>query len=91
MKTALTILFIVIASGVYSQSANEEKQSSSLVVYGVDDCHYCYDSKILLDENKVDYIFYNVDLNAEKRREMVEGLKKAGISLKSLKMPVIKK
>ena len=91
MKYFLTLLFLFGSLFSFSQATPLPDTKIQLIVYGVDDCHYCHDSRALLDENKIEYIFFDVDKNIEKRQEMIQGLREAAIDLKNLNMPVVKK
>ena len=91
MKSLFLLLFLFTTALAFSQTETSTQQETQLIVYGIDDCHYCHDSRALLDKNKVEYIFYDVDKNIAKRKEMIEGLKAASVDLKNLNIPVIKK
>ena len=90
MKYFIAFLFFSIATLSYSQTV-EKTQQPQIIVYGVDDCHFCHDSRALLDKNNIKYIFHDVDIDVDKRNEMIQGLKSSSIDLKNLNMPVIKK
>ena len=91
MKYVLTILFLSTSLLSFSQSRRAPVAKPKLIVYGVDDCHYCHNTRALLDEKKIAYVFYDIDKNVEKRQEMIKELKAASIDLKNLNMPVLKK
>ncbi len=93
MRNTLFLFFLCGTLLGFSQTRRqpEQTQKSKLIVYGIDDCHYCHDTKVLLDKKKIEYIFYDVDKNIEKQQEMITGLKAASRNLKNLNMPVIKK
>lgn len=60
-----------------------------IIVYGSDTCHYCIDTKAYLKSKKIDFTYYDVDVNLLKQREMVIKLQKAGVSLDNLSLPVV--
>jgi glutaredoxin len=91
MKYVLTILFLSASLLSFSQSKRAPEGKPELIVYGVDDCHYCHDTRALLDKKKIPYVFYDIDKNVEKRQEMINELKAASMDLKNLNMPVVKK
>lgn len=94
----LTILFIITFSEVSFGQAEQNSLKDTLqeslkkmIVYGSDTCHYCLDTKAYLKERNVDFIYYDVDINLTKQREMLIKLQKAGISVDNLSLPVIHK
>jgi glutaredoxin 3 len=74
-----------------SDSLTTQKELKKLIVYGSDTCHYCLDTKAYLKKIKIDFIYYDVDVNLLRQREMVIKIKKAGLSLDNLSLPVIEK
>tara|TARA_R110002096_G_scaffold178357_1_gene355270 strand:+ start:1681 stop:2052 length:372 start_codon:yes stop_codon:yes gene_type:complete len=72
-----------------SKTAFEQKQSKKIIVYGSDTCHYCIDTKAYLKEKKIDFTYYDVDVNLLKQREMLIKLQKAGIPVDNLSLPVV--
>lgn len=72
-----------------SKTAFEQKQSKKVIVYGSDTCHYCIDTKAYLKEKKIDFTYYDVDVNLLKQREMLIKLQKAGIPVDNLSLPVV--
>jgi glutaredoxin len=97
----ITILFIIALGKVSfaqaessSLKADEliaQKNSKPIIVYGSDTCHYCIDTKSFLKENKIDFVYYDVDVNLTKQREMLIKMQKAGMSVDNLSLPVIHK
>jgi glutaredoxin len=65
--------------------------TKSIIVYGSDTCHYCVDTKQFLKDKKVDFMYYDVDVNQEKLQEMLRKLRKANIATSNLSLPVIDK
>lgn len=72
-----------------SKIAIEQKQSKKIIVYGSDTCHYCIDTKAYLKEKKIDFTYYDVDVNLLKQREMLIKLQKAGVPVDNLSLPVV--
>ncbi len=72
-----------------SKTAFEQKQSKKVIIYGSDTCHYCIDTKAYLKEKKIDFTYYDVDVNLLKQREMLIKLQKAGIPVDNLSLPVV--
>jgi len=68
-----------------------KKELKNIIIYGSDTCHYCLDTKAYLKERKIDFIYYDVDVNLVKQREMLIKMQKAGISTDNLSLPVIHK
>ncbi|WP_139957605.1 glutaredoxin family protein [Flavicella sediminum] len=87
----LVLAFTNISYGqvASSTSLTEKKETKKMIVYGSDTCHYCLDAKAYLKERKIDFIYYDVDLNLVKQREMLVKLQKAGISVDNLSLPVV--
>ena len=88
----LFLLISTISFGQVLESANDslatQKELKKMIVYGSDTCHYCIDTKAYLKEKNIDFIYYDVDINLVKQREMIIKLQKAGISLDNLSLPV---
>lgn len=70
-------------------SGTELKKSKKMIVYGSDTCHYCIDTKAYLKERNIDFIYYDVDVNLLKQREMLIKLQKAGVPVDNLSLPVV--
>lgn len=68
-----------------------QKTKKVILIYGSPDCHYCTDAKNLLIENKIDFIFYDIDTDKVALNEMLAKLKAAKISTSGLGIPVIDK
>jgi len=71
--------------------AKPEKTKKAIIIYGSPDCHYCTDAKNILIENKIDFIFYDIDTDKVALNEMLAKLKAAKISTSGLGIPVIDK
>lgn len=88
----LFLLISTISFGQVLESANgslaTQKELKKMIIYGSDTCHYCLDTKAYLKEKNIDFIYYDVDINLVKQREMIIKLQKAGISLDNLSLPV---
>jgi glutaredoxin len=91
------ILIITIGKVGFGQVINPnlddtlttQKKLQKMIVYGSDTCHYCIDTKTYLKEKKIDFTYYDVDINLTRQREMVIKLQKANISLDNLSLPVV--
>ncbi|KAA5827781.1 glutaredoxin family protein [Algibacter amylolyticus] len=70
-------------------SLTAKENLKKIIVYGSDTCHYCIDTKAYLKSKKIDFTYYDVDVNLLKQREMVIKLQKAGISLDNLSLPIV--
>ena len=44
----------------------------NVIIYSTSVCHYCNLAKEFFKKNNIDYTEYNVGIDAEKRKEMVE-------------------
>ena len=87
----LVVLFFTTLNSQTRIVLHELQKHEIMIVYGSDTCHYCIDTKEYLIEKKVDFIYYDIDVNIKKQKEMVGKLKKANISLSNLSLPVIDK
>jgi glutaredoxin len=87
--------FSFVAMSSIQISSSGEKQSrenvETIIVYGSDTCHFCVDTKQFLKDKKVTFVYYDVDVNEEKLKEMLFKLRKAKIATSSLSLPVIDK
>ena len=90
-----SIVFIIALTttsfGQVSDSLTTKKELKKIIIYGSDTCHYCLDTKTYLKEKKVDFIYYDVDINLLKQREMLIKLQKSGIPIDDLSLPVVHK
>ncbi|WP_242202881.1 glutaredoxin family protein [Aestuariivivens insulae] len=86
---ALTYVSFGQVSDSISKTVTEQKTSEKVIVYGSDTCHYCIDTKAYLKEKKIDFIYYDVDVNLLKQREMLVKLQKAGVPVDNLSLPVV--
>jgi len=71
--------------------AKPEETKKVIIIYGSPDCHYCTDTKNILIENKIDFIFYDIDTDKVALDEMLAKLRKANISTTNLGIPIIDK
>ncbi|GAA4938207.1 hypothetical protein GCM10023314_08510 [Algibacter agarivorans] len=78
----------VVESGL-KDNLTSQKDLKKIIVYGSDTCHYCIDTKAYLKEKKIDFIYYDVDVNLLKQREMLIKMQKAGLSVDNLSLPVV--
>ena len=90
MKKLALFLFFFIALFQTDLSA-QEASKKVMIVYGSDECHHCIDTKAYLKKNNIDFIFFDIDKNADALKEMLSKLKNAGISTSNLGIPVIDK
>jgi glutaredoxin 3 len=86
------IFFIFFQFNLNAQAiAKPEKTKKVIIIYGSPDCHYCTDTKNILIENKIDFIFYDIDTDKVALNEMLAKLNAAKISTSELGIPVIDK
>tara|TARA_R110002050_G_scaffold57866_1_gene130123 strand:- start:34586 stop:34957 length:372 start_codon:yes stop_codon:yes gene_type:complete len=86
---SLVILFFVVHISYSKSISKQDDLQKIIIVYGSDTCHFCIDTKTYLKERKIEFTYYDVDVNLEKQREMVVKLQKADISLDNLSLPVV--
>ena len=53
-----------------------QMQSNKIVIYGSDSCDHCINLKKDLDSANIKYTFYDVELNKEREKEMINVLNK---------------
>ena len=96
----ITYLFLMLfaffqfnlnAQAIAKPEKLDEKTKKVIFIYGSPDCHYCTDTKNILIENNIDFIFYDIDTNKVALDEMLAKLRKANISTNNLGIPVIDK
>ena len=98
-KIAQIMLVLSVLYGPFSlaqsKSAPEVKVNTvvkkPLIIYGSDACHHCTDTKKFLNENKIAFVFYDIDKDEKALQEMLAKLKAAKISANGLSIPVIDK
>lgn len=87
------VFFLIILNFQAScQEANVKRQSQTdikLIVYGSDTCHYCIETKAFLKENNIGFVYFDVDVNLVKQKEMVLKLQKANIPLDAISLPIV--
>lgn len=95
--TYLFLLFFALfqydinAQTIDELEKKDENPKKTILIYGSKDCHYCTDAKKILLENKIDFIFYDIDTDKIALNEMLSKLKVAKISTSGLGIPVIDK
>jgi glutaredoxin 3 len=99
MKSIIFSILFIITLGEFSfgqavesglkDNLTSQKDLKKIIVYGSDTCHYCIDTKAYLKEKKIDFIYYDVDVNLLKQREMLIKMQKAGLSADNLSLPVV--
>ena len=92
----IIFLFLNIYSGIQAQSISKNLDKVSIekqpiIIYGSASCHYCLDVKSMLEKEKRNYVFYDIDTDKKALSEMLLKLKKANISTNNLQIPVIDK
>ena len=74
-----------------SEEKKNEKELKRIIIYGSDTCHYCIDTKVFLKEREIEFIYYDVDVNLLKQREMLIKMQKTNMSVDHLSLPVVEK
>ncbi len=88
----LSLFLVLFQSNLKAQTVVETtKVETKIIVYGSADCHYCIDTKKYLTENKIDFVFYYIDIDKAALAEMLAKLRTAKISANGLGIPVIDK
>ncbi|WP_185965888.1 glutaredoxin family protein [Flavobacterium sp. ZT3R18] len=96
-KVSLFLLFFTLfqfnlkAQAIEKIGKLNEETKKVILIYGSPDCHYCTDTKNILIENKIDFIFYDIDTDKAALNEMLAKLRKANINTNNLGIPVIDK
>lgn len=94
MRTFYFSVFIVLslATFIYAceKDQEEEKQGYEILIYGREVCSNCEKLMHKCDDNNVDYTFYDIDKDSEKRNEMQEKCWEAGFgSSGSVTLPIV--
>lgn len=90
-KLLFIISLIVLFSFNVNAQSNSKTEHKVIYVYGSPDCHYCIKAKELLSENKIPFIFKDIDNDKVALAEMLTKLKAANLSTHNLGIPVIDK
>lgn len=83
--------FAQVLKTASKEAVATNKSSKKIIVYGSDTCHYCLDAKSLLKKQHIDFIYYDVDINITRQREMLVKMQKAGLPIDNLSLPVVHK
>ena len=83
--------YFLAQSTVKQEPTAINKEKKVIMVYGSPDCHHCIDTKKFLTENKIEFVFYDIDNDRNALNEMLAKLKAAKISTNGLGIPVIDK
>lgn len=78
-------------STITSAVKTKTSEKKPLIIYGSDACHHCTDTKQFLNDNKIAFVFYDIDKDEKALIEMLAKLKAAKISANGLSIPVIDK
>lgn len=92
MKYLIILLLSLITLHSNAQEVvhqTKESKKEKIIVYGSDSCHSCLDTKAFLNDKKIEFTYYDIDVNKEKEQEMLVKLQKANISIHTLNLPVI--
>ncbi len=95
--TFLFLFFLIMsqfnlnAQAIVKSEKSIEKTKKTIFIYGSSDCHFCIATKQKLIENKIDFVFYDIDTDKVALSEMLSKLKNANISTNNLGIPVIDK
>lgn len=88
------LVFLLLFEFVNCQNKldkTNDSLSTQIIVYGSDTCHYCMDTKNFLKVNNIKFVYFDVDVNIDKQKEMIAKLKAANIALSNLMLPVVDK
>ena len=92
MKYLILFFLLLVSCQNYEKEVFQKDIRSKkveIIVYGSDSCHSCIDTKAFLNEKKIKFTYYDIDINKKKEREMLVKLQKANISTYTLNLPVI--
>jgi glutaredoxin len=91
MKHFLVVLGLFLGINLFFAQENNSKNNSLLLVYGSETCDVCIKTKQFLKENNIPFVFYDIDTNTEKLKEMLLKLRQNNIPTNNLHIPVIDK
>lgn len=83
------LLFLGVIQG-YAQE-NTTKNQTQLIIYGSETCDVCIKTKQFLHEHNIPFVFYDIDTNFEKLKEMLFKLRQNNISTHNLHLPAVDK
>ncbi len=84
-------LFLLFFGFMNHSVMAQEVSKKTIIIYGSDECHHCTDTKAILKEKKIDFVFYDIDKNPSALQEMLAKLRKANMSTSNLGIPVVDK
>lgn len=91
IQIGLFILLISSFSNIIAQNTGKSNDSKTLIIYGSDDCHHCFETKDFLKKNNIEFVFYDIDKNPEALKEMLVKVRSKNISTSNLAIPVVDK
>ncbi|RAR50371.1 glutaredoxin family protein [Flavobacterium lacus] len=85
---SFVLFFVDIA---FSQDNTTQNQQVAIIIYGSDSCHYCLDAKKHAEEQKLDFVYFDIDKDENALREMLNKLRANNIPTSNLNLPVVDK
>ena len=86
MKFRWLPLFLLLAC---TSAPKPEYASAKVIVYGLNDCGICADTRDLLEEEGIPYTFVSVDKGETDNRKAMENKVKAAYPKERIRMPVV--
>ncbi len=88
------LLIVFLFSTQIGSSQNKDvknNQSTTILIYGSDTCHYCVDTKKFAEEHQLKFIYFDIDKDEKALKEMLIKLRQNNISTSNLNLPVVDK
>lgn len=82
MKNILLISILMLSLACTAQDQNR------ITIYGSNECDHCINLKKSLDSAKIEYVFYDVDVDQSKELEMIGKLRKHQVK-GNISLPVV--
>lgn len=73
-----TLGFLLISSAFYKNASIADETAADVILYGNEKCGYCKETRKWLDENRIPYVYRDVELYGTYQEEMYRKLSGAG-------------
>ena len=83
--------FLFCVHSAFCQEITTQNKQQAIQIYGSDTCHYCLDTKKFAEENKLNFVYFDIDKDENALREMLNKLRANNIATANLNLPVVDK
>lgn len=92
MKRIFLLCCVFFAVNIaFCQNSNTQNKQVAIIIYGSDTCHYCLDAKKHAEDQKLNFVYFDIDKDENALREMLNKLRANNIATSNLNLPVIDK